>query len=145
MLINDEARTQTTPKIENKFFFHKMVPYHIKSSSKITLRITKYVPGVNRINVPPNLRDFLSFYIIVHFWSGMFILWRPNTLGAVASVFIYKLYDPGFFNHLIRILVRITLPSKRPLCMGTKVNVALQSGNTIIAKNLIRYSPRNQV
>ena len=36
------------------------------------------LPGVNRINVPPNLRNLLSFLIISHFRTSMFIILIPN-------------------------------------------------------------------
>ena len=46
------------------------------------------LPGVNRINVPLNLRDFPSLYIIFHFRTGMFFRLTPNIEMAQESRFL---------------------------------------------------------
>ena len=54
------------------------------------------IPGVNSINVPPNLRDFLSLNIILHFRTDMFTLFTPNSNVILPYLAIFESFNLPF-------------------------------------------------
>ena len=83
--------------------------FRILKWRKIGLSLT-FVPGVNRINVSPNLRNFLCVCDIFHFRTGnagpaCLLYWHPIIYSAIEY---FKYWRFQWFHYFMFLMMKIS-------------------------------------